>query len=71
MSYENTACPCGGQKEPGTMLCQACVEEFKHHPSMEAFNDLGAGPEYRRQAALILISLSRRRIKVKVRGINP
>jgi hypothetical protein len=25
MSYEDSRCPCGEKKLPGTMLCDACV----------------------------------------------
>ena len=62
MSYDDTGCPCGGKKKRQTMLCQECNETFKDHPSMKVFNsEPGVASDYRRQAAIILLTLSRKR----------
>lgn len=63
MSYENTVCPCGGVKEPGTMLCTGCETALKDHPSMIAFNTRSNDFETRKHAAMTLIELSRGRIR--------
>lgn len=61
MSYDNTICPCGGKKPLETMLCDECNAAFKDHPSMKAFMDDQASLPYRRQAAIVLVSLARKR----------
>ncbi len=63
MSYENTHCPCGGKKVTDTMLCNECETEFSEHVSMKTFRDESARVESRRHAAIILLSLARRRKK--------
>lgn len=60
MSWENTECQCGGVKEQETMLCPECEAAFANHPAMAAFKSNG-GVEYRRQAAITLVSLARGR----------
>lgn len=60
MSYDDTHCPCGDKKLPDTMLCDACVTFLKDRREMTTLNS--AEPvEYRRQAAIILLSLARGR----------
>lgn len=61
MSFEDTHCPCGGKKERETMLCAECVEWLKDKPAMKAFLDETCAVEYRRQAAIILVTLARKR----------
>lgn len=61
MSYENTQCPCGGKKPTQTMLCDDCLEAFKDRKELATFQDTSHGLEMRRHAAIILLSLARRR----------
>lgn len=61
MSYENTNCPCGGTKERDTMLCDSCLEYLADRKEMVSFRDVLLPLEYRRNAAIILLSLSRKR----------
>jgi hypothetical protein len=61
MSYENTRCPCGDCKPTDTMLCGDCETHLKDHKSMQAFRDGSAPVEYRRHAAITLLSLARGR----------
>jgi hypothetical protein len=65
MSYEDTNCPCGHRKERDTMLCADCMTAFKDHPSMKGF--LNADGTWsipaRRQSAIILVTLARKRLK--------
>ena len=37
MSYEDTNCPCGDNKERDTMLCATCMETFKDRREMKTF----------------------------------
>lgn len=64
MSYEGTVCPCGGKKQPNTMLCVGCETAFADHPSMAAFKDERRDLETRRHAAMTLLSLARGRKRV-------
>lgn len=61
MSYEGTTCPCGDKKAPGTMLCDGCMTEFADHSAMATFQDTTLCHESRRQAAIILVTLARKR----------
>ena len=61
MSFEDSNCPCGGKKEPGTMLCQLCESELATHPSMPVFKDHQSNLELRRHAAIVLVTLARGR----------
>lgn len=63
MSYEDTKCPCGGKKPNDTMLCDACVEHLKDRREMSDYQDGDLPIEFRRHAAIILLSLARRRIR--------
>lgn len=60
MSFENTQCPCGWKKPCDTMLCDQCMADLKEHNSMKAFLDLKSPTSYRRQAALVLLTLARK-----------
>jgi hypothetical protein len=60
MSFEGTTCPCGGKKQPNTMLCNGCETTFADHPSMKSFKS-EKDAELRRHAALTLLSLARGR----------
>lgn len=61
MSFENTSCPCGGQKPASTMLCDECLAALAGRREMITFRDNQAPRESRRHAAIILISLARSR----------
>lgn len=62
MSFENSKCPCGGEKLPGTMLCSQCETAFSNHPAMETFKNTKLPTEWRRHAAITLLTLSRKRL---------
>jgi hypothetical protein len=61
MSYENTDCPCGGRKDPGTMLCASCVEFLADDPSYRSAMDQDANVIIRRQCAIAVIARVRNR----------
>jgi len=61
MAYDDTACPCGDKKPPSTMLCDACMAELADRREMQSFKNDQESPEWRRQAAIILLSLARGR----------
>lgn len=61
MSYENTACPCGDKKPSDTMLCDECYKAFRDRREMSDYQDPTAPVEYRRHAAVVLVSLARER----------
>lgn len=65
MSWENTECPFGGVKERETMLCHECSAELASHPAMAAFQDDETSVQGRRNAAVILVALSRGRTGAK------
>ena len=52
MAWNDKRCPCGGTKEPDTLLCQACLD--RADPTMtRVFNDETKFPPTRRQSAAI------------------
>lgn len=61
MSYENTKCPCGGTKPTDTMLCDDCNAALKDRTEMRDYQDPSCQVEWRRSAAIILVTLSRQR----------
>jgi hypothetical protein len=61
VSYENTSCPCGGKKPCDTMLCDGCNEAFKDRTEMRDYQDIYLSLELRRNAAVILVTLARKR----------
>lgn len=61
MSYENTKCPCGDRKEPGTMLCNECVSFFSATIEYVAFQNTTLPLHTRRSAAIKLVGMARRR----------
>ena len=68
MSYEDTSCPCGGKKERETMLCNDCEQYLADHPAMAVFKDKSNSNESRRHAAMILLTLARKRKSNLARG---
>lgn len=66
MSYENNRCPCGGRKECDTFLCSECEEEFGNRREFAEYQDGSLRLDYRRGAALVLVSLSRARGRARV-----
>jgi len=63
MAYSDTKCPCGNRKERETMLCNACVSAFQDRREMSIYQDETYGIDYRRNAAIVLLSLSRGRAR--------
>ena len=61
MSYENSNCPCGGKKLTDTLLCPACEDLFKSHRDRSAMWDRKLPFDARRQAAIRVLAMSRRR----------
>jgi hypothetical protein len=61
MSYENTACPCGEKKLTDTMLCAACEAAVAGTYDRKAMDDQSNAFELRRQAAMRVLAVSRRR----------
>lgn len=61
MSYDDTKCPCGGKKPPSTMLCDECIEAFKDRKELQQYQDNSYTVEFRRHAAIILLTLARKR----------
>ena len=61
MSYENTACPCGRQKLTDTMICAACETAVAGSYDRVAMDDHRHPFELRRQSAMRVLAISRRR----------
>ena len=52
MSYDDAQCPCGGRKDPGTMLCPACVAYLTDDYDYGKFLDLTLPANVRREHAI-------------------
>lgn len=68
MSYENTACPCGGKKERETMICAACadyIESTTAHVDLARHNDQAFSVESRRGMAIRMLTIARGRTRSK------
>jgi hypothetical protein len=63
MSYENTACPCGGKKERETMICADCEQHFAATIEIATVQKKSWPMEVRRNAAIRLLAMARRRNK--------
>lgn len=61
MSYENSNCSCGGKKLTNTMLCPTCEASFSTHPDRFAMWDRKLPFAARRQAAIRVLAMSRKR----------
>lgn len=61
MSYENQQCPCGGRKPRETMLCDDCKSALADRSELQDYLDQRLSLDYRRNAALVLLSLAKRR----------
>jgi hypothetical protein len=61
MSYENNQCPCRGRKERETMLCGPCVTATKETADAAAMADTTRTWQTRRNAAIRLIAMVRKR----------
>jgi hypothetical protein len=61
MSWENTACPCGGKKLTDTMLCSPCEQAFATHRDRLAMWDAALPFQSRREAAMRVLAMSRKR----------
>ena len=68
MSYENTACPCGGKKERETMICAACadyIEATTAHVDLARYKDEAFSAASRRGMAIRLLTIARGRTRSK------
>jgi hypothetical protein len=61
MSYENTSCPCGGRKERETILCRDCQDYTASTIEAAVMNDTTRTWQTRRNAAIRLIAMVRKR----------
>lgn len=61
MSYENEKCPCGDKKLTDTMLCGACEGVVAGTFDRVQMVDPAASFELRRNAAIRVLAVSRRR----------
>lgn len=61
MAYEDTKCPCGDKKPTDTMLCSTCENHFSGRKEMAEYQNPELSTEYRRNAAIIIVTLARRR----------
>ena len=61
MSYADNKCPCGAKKMTDTLICGACQHDFKDHPAMRVYMSEFEPNISKRHAAIILLSLSRKR----------
>jgi hypothetical protein len=63
MSYENTRCPCRGQKLPETMLCPDCETAVAGTYDRREMDNPAAPLEARRAAAIRILAVSCRRTR--------
>lgn len=61
MIYSNSKCPCGDQKDPGTMVCITCSAFMAHVLEHTAYRDSRLPIHARRAAAIRVLQISRRR----------
>ncbi len=61
MSYENNKCPCGGRKLTDTMICVACEKVVVGTFDRVQMDNVLAGFEVRRFAAMRVLAVARRR----------
>jgi hypothetical protein len=61
MSYENNQCPCGGRKERETMLCRGCQDHTASTIEAAVMADTTRTWQTRRNAAIRLIAMVRKR----------
>ena len=61
MSWEGTVCACGNHKERETLLCGDCEGAFMDTPEMRMYLHPGSRWQARRNAAIVLLALARRR----------
>jgi hypothetical protein len=63
MSYENTHCPCGGEKARETMICPECEAAVAGTYDRKRMDDPLATWEQRRRSAILVLAVSRQRRK--------
>jgi hypothetical protein len=61
MAYSDTHCPCGGHKQPETMLCTSCETHLSQRPEKRVLSDPTSTWEQRRGSAIRLIAMARNR----------
>lgn len=65
MSWENTECPCGGEKLRETMICALCEAMVAGTYDRQRMDDPAVPLEQRRAAAIRVLAASRRRVTEK------
>ena len=70
MSWDNTTCPCGGEKQRETLICAACELALSDDPAMRLWRNLENDRQFRRAGAIRLLSLSRQRSKQARLGLG-
>ena len=61
MAFDDTRCPCGDKKRPGTMLCDACEAWLSDRREIRDYQDSALDVELRQHAAITLLTLARGR----------
>ena len=61
MAYDDHICPCAGHKKPQTMLCGDCERDLGSTIEFAVWKDRTRTIPQRRNAAIRLISLARKR----------
>ena len=69
MSWEGTVCACGNHKERESLLCRECEEAFRETPEMRTYLHPGSRWQARRNAAILLLALARRRPRAWVKRV--
>lgn len=64
MAYDDTKCPCGGQKLRETMLCDLCEAHLAERMENRILHNPENSWESRRGAAIRLIAMARQRPKL-------
>lgn len=63
MSFADSNCVCGGKKIRNTLVCDACEEALKDHPSMKAYNNFKLSVADRSHAAHVIIAVAGKRLR--------
>lgn len=71
MAYEDTKCPCGLKKLTDTMLCDDCNSHFSTRREMNDYQDPKLPLLARRNAAVILVTLARGRLRANNQRSDP
>jgi hypothetical protein len=63
MSFENTQCVCGGNKERETLICRECKDHVASTIEAASLDDPRLPWQSRRNAAIRVLSYARKRNK--------